>query len=373
MSSDNSDIDNMYSPNAVSRVQKYLIDKGRFQMNQTLTLQDDEILRLKNALRVIKEKIVKVDTKAVKAIKRLREKRKQIKQIIHEIRVNKAIIFQEINEKYTSKIQKAKKKHQKHLTRLDETATQSMIQEKYRSESDTDTEILNETIRSINQKIDSIRSEQASFIQESTEHANDAINRYKIQAKTKRVRCEELKEKINEMCKSIDQIRNEKKQKLRSIQNQTIEYESQLSSSRTQFLSLVNSFNDDDYIDNSELNRLKKQIKAALDAKNEIIQKTEKCKIDFKQKKKQLKEEIQNLQIQIQTTKEDKYVKNIPQLIFAENEFILQIQEKIKKGGGTLKELREENLALRRKINECDYILHGRTGNYQRFTEISKI
>lgn len=374
MSSDKFYSDFLSSPNTISRVQKYLIDKGQFQMNQTLTLQDDEILRLKNALRMIKEKIVRVDTKAAKAIKKLREKRKQIKQIIHEIRINKGIIFQEINDKYAYRIKKAKKKHQKELSYLDEAATESMIHEKYRDDSDTNTEILNDTIRSINQKIDSIRSEQSSFIQESTERANDAINRYKIQAKTKRVRCEELKEKINEICKSIDQIRIEKRQKLRSIHNQTIEYESQMSSSKTQFLSQINSFNEEDeIIDYTELKQLKKQIKAAHEAKNEIIQRTERCKVEFKEKKQQLKDQIQSLEIELQNAKENKSVSTIPQLILSENDFILKIQHKIKNCGGTLKQLREENLALRRKINECDYILHGRTGNYQRFTEISKL
>lgn len=370
------DFDNelTYSPNTVSRVQRYLIDKGQFQMNQTLTLQDDEILRLKNALRMIKEKIVKVDTKAVKAIKRLKEKRKQIKRIIHEIRINKAIIFKEINDKYASRIEKAKKKHQKELTYLDEAATMSMIQEKYKSENDTNTEILNDTIRSINQKIDSIRSEQESFIQESAEKEIDVLNRYKIQVKTKRVRCEELKEKITQMCKSIDQIRLEKRQKLRAIKNQTYEYESQMSSSRTQFLSQINSFNEEDEnIDNTELNQLKRQLRTALESKKEVIQRTQKSKIEFKEKQQKLEEEIQSLKIELQNAKEKKEVSVIPQLIMSENDIILKTQQKIKKGGGILKQLREENLALRRKINECDYILHGRTGNYQRFTEISKL
>ena len=361
------------TPNAVSRVQKYLIEKGNFQMNQTLVLQDDEILRLKNALRMIKQKIITVDEKTIKAIKKLREKKKQIKQIIHEIRINKAMIFQEINDKYAKKVKKAKKKHQKNLTLLDDTASQSMIQEKYRSENDTDTEILNETIRSINQKIDSIRSEQTSFIQESTERANDTINRYKIQAKTKRVRCEELKQKINEICKSIDQIRIEKKQKLRSINNQTIECESQMSTSKTQFLSQLSSFNDDEINNNSELIGLKRQIKIAYEAKSEVIQRTEKCKSNFKLKKQELKREIESLQVELQETKENKGKNNILPLIYAENEFILKIQQKIKNGNGILKKLREENLALRRKINECDYILHGRTGSYQRYSEISRL
>ncbi|OHT06198.1 hypothetical protein TRFO_25817 [Tritrichomonas foetus] len=359
----------------VTRVQKYLIDKGKFQMNQTLVLQDDEIARLRKRLRMLKQQSIICEEKVDKKRAKLYKKRKVLKHRIHEIRTNKTVALKEISDFYSAKRKRANKRHQRELSYIDETASsQTQIHSKIHDE--TETEMMTETINSVNRKIDSIRHESISLIQENEDHTSEILNRYQIQIKTKKKRCEELQEKIKEIKEKIEQDNKKKTENISQIKEKEKEFEKIIQNNSSQFDSLINSFHDKEsgkVTGKEEMKQIKKQIQEARKASDQLKSQIMVMKTDFKEKRAELRRELVELQNKHDMVVNGQPDRNYDQFIYAEEEFIEKLKRRINGSSDILQQLREENLELHRKLNECDYILHGRTGNYQRFNEITKV
>lgn len=361
---------NNYSNCTVSRVQKYLLEKGKFQMNQMLVLQDDEIARLKKRLKMLKQDIIVSTKNARKNYPRdLLAKRDSLKKIIEATYSNKEAVIQKIINNYNDKRENAMNRHQTTLSQLNESACQSMNISKSPIKDDQ-TEILNDTFQSIAEKIELFENEQSKIVEKAKAEAKEAIHRYKIQSKANRVRCQELKEKIQELQQVIKTERQEKENKMNIFNEQIKSFEQKLIFLKSDFYTKVNNL--DDNFDDSDLKQLQSQVEAANVGKKEVRSRIEQTQLEFQEENENLEKEKYTLLKQLNLLQKDTHDINYIDQMHTVKENIVNMQVYIQQCGPTLKKLREENLELRRKVNQCDYVLNGRTGHRQRFTEITR-
>ena len=357
----------------VSRVQRYLVNKGKFQMNQTIVLLDDEIERLKKRLQMIEKRGSKAEEEIDKNIIKLLKKKKALKQIIHEIRTNKTLMFQEIIDEYKSKRKRALKRHQRNVSFIDYYSKTQVSLSK--TQDQTETQLLNESINDLNKKIEQMKNE-SSF--QSNNEANELLNRYKIKAKTQKKRCEELQIEIEELKKQIKLDRKEHKKKLALIQDKRSQNDEESKNSFATFEESINttSLNDEsshlNQSNNSPNFQLRQRVNAAIEARDQAKLRLTTMKSEYKGRMIELQNDLNTLTIQLQQVRSGNFQSDYNASYESEKNTIETLIQRIDSGTYELQQLREENLSLRRKLNECDYIVHGRTGRFQRYTEITQ-
>ena len=361
---------------AFERIQRRLIDQGRFQLKQTLTLQDDEIERLRDHLTELQSKILRHKTIWARKITRRQAKVSAARERIAEAREKMRGKLNEVSREHSLRVSAMQDSHDERLRDVNHDS--KMFRKKQEAsmylEHQESSVIIEDTMRNVSMQIDMLNQEKEIEMKEQEKHAKKKIKKVKMKT-------EGLKKRIDEL-NAVIAVENEKyfkwkakhKTKMSDIREKMEECESEVSQSKSRFLTRVNEMEDTQDEEPGELEELRRSVKLAQKRKAKIQRKIDRVQAEFEVSQERLKQEKSGLKRQSKGSfVEESQMPELKRKLAKEKMVLNEIQRLLDEKDPELQKLRERNLKLLRKVKEIDYTVNGRNGGFQRLTEITTL
>lgn len=349
---------------SIDRIHARLVEKGKYQMEQTLILQDDEIKRLREKIKVLKYKMLGKREKMQEKIEILRSGREDLKNkiaISHESTRN-TIRF--TTEKFIKAKEEMIEQHNKKLKLISKQQTKSasvkIIQ-------DNSIKHIRATIEKIQAELVVLNAQRNEQYTERSKLIEQEIIRLKEEAKTSKQRLESLTEKYNSVVEKVNSRRKKHKIQIQSIQSKIDDFNEEINEARQQYDEKVKSYVIQENVFN--LDEIRKSIKLANDLKNEIVSRIKIMQDNFQIEYSRAQEKLNSLKSDLEEQKEKK--ETFKHDYSNEMKLHRSVQKKLNQLDPELCSLREENVNLLRKLSLKDFQVNGRNGNMQRFTELT--
>lgn len=349
---------------SIDRIHARLVEKGKYQMEQTLILQDDEIKRLRERIKVLKSKMLVKRDKMQEKIEILRSDREDLKNkiaITHESTRNTHRL---VTKKFIKAKEEMIKQHNKELKLISEQQTKSAS---VKIIHDNSIQHIRATIEKIQAELVALNAQRNEQYTERSKIIEQEIIRLKEEAKTSKQRLENLTEKYNSVVEKVNSRRKKHKTRIQSIQSKIDDLNEEINEIRQQYDEKVKSCIIQENVFN--LDEIRKSITLANDLKNEIASRIKIMQENFQIEYSRAQEKLNRLKsgLEEHNEKEEAFKHDYA------NEMKLHrsVQKKLKQLDPELCSLREENVNLLRKLSLKDFQINGRNGNMQRFTELT--
>lgn len=359
----------MQERRSFERIQKRLINQGKFQLEQTLILQDDEIDRLKSRLRIMESRITKSRFRwALKAqtdqaqVETYRTKIKQIRDSKREkmklLRNDHALAIKSIRDKHTQEISDIKRQ----LT---------LIFSKQAVPASPDHSAFSETLDALSQSIQRINSFKEEESSNRVSFTDREIAKADLRVRTLRVRSEELAILVEKARKKNAKIRAKCDSKVSEIQSKARIFDTEITANKSILDATLIKWESEER-EPSSLAQLREQIHAAQCLRKSIKQRIRVMNSEFEASNRVIEAEKSSLLHKFGHTNQVSSVIDIKSAIEHEQSLINETAAALASNDTLLEKLRKENVQLLRKVNKRDYLVNGRNGDYQRYSEITE-
>lgn len=353
------------------RIQKRLVDQGRFQLDQTVVLQDAEIQRLRSRLMALQTKIVKTRSLWEAHITHAEAKLSKLE--------NRMIFVQQWRRKTLHHLKLA------HKSRLNETRDshkESMLTMNYNAdrlvrtseldaqlaEDDSSHDPLVQSIRNLSLQIERLHTEQE--LEPSAKQANKKIARKEIKAKAFQRRIEALSAAIQDEHESRQERQRKLESDLQAIQTQMDSFDRKISLTKSEFDSSITELTEIEQQDEpEELQILRQKLTRVKDLSRQIQERIETMQHEYTIVKHKLKDKRRVLRYKrANASLEPSQTQSIKAEIDKQKRITAELAQQLQLCDPELEKLHDENAELRRKLSEADYVIHGRTGSLQRLS-----
>jgi signal transduction histidine kinase len=347
------------------RLQKRIIDHGEFQMKQTIVLQDDEIKRLRARLLMFKEWLETSDSGWAVKMKVRRQEVEELSTKIRKIAEHKKRVRASLVRDHKSAMKKCRAEHQGRILNFNTDASKRWEAQGL-SHQFNESQVL-ESLEKSSEEIERLKTEFSDLKSKESDELRASLARLKLHAKTRRVRVDELSDQISKTKKEIIASRETMNKSLEELKSKIRVAESQIRRvSKTE-----DSTAELDPENLARLDTLRRDVNEARDLVLGITGRIDLCQSDFMSKKR----EYYNEKRQLESVLEDLRKKN-KGIGIIEEEFANQLENmrnlegKLNGCDAELKNLREKNIRLRRRVHDVDFRVNGRSGEYQRSSDV---
>jgi chromosome segregation ATPase len=353
------------------RVQRRLLDHGKFQMKQTLVLQDDEIERLTTRLRLLRTRKLNIPTQFQLTHDRHRNTINTLTTTLRQIREQHISTLNTLLNKHRTRIAKITAEHSQNLSDFKRKSAKLSPSPVKRISFVEDDETFAELLQDINSRSQELLNQTEEKVTHTVEETDQTLERLKLQTRIARRRVADLVLQVEEMKSAIRKKKIKAEVKLSDIDARCRAAEVSAKASKSAY-----SFSVDDIehaeVEPGDLLELREKVR---NAQKDLAKKRER----FEEKKKGFDQKLENLAMtkakyQLSqakrppdTTRADLLARKRTE----ERRKIAEVRKKILELDPELKALRQENLNLLRKVNAQDYAIHGRKGLHQRFARMN--
>jgi chromosome segregation ATPase len=355
---------------AYERIQERLLDHGRFQLEQTLILQDDEIERLKT---LKKQTELRISRGKIEWMKDRRDLESQIGELItrlQELESEQVGILRSIRAEQPPKIRKLVRSHS---VAMEQVRTESRFMRTETTESiDTqDDEAFAETLRNLSVQVESTLSEKQDQTSQKIAATEATLARLGVETKAHRTRAEQLSIQVERLRGQIDKSRKSSASVLDDLEGRIEKTDASISSSQSHHRSAISEMSRDT-VDREALEPLRNQLSVAHSRVKRLNRDIRNAQKKFAREIGQYEEEKAQLTASLeedrnQLSRAEEYAAKLAE----ELERIRMLQEQLPAYNAELQKLRDTNLDLLRKVNQLDYDVNGRSGAFQRASKLT--
>ena len=353
---------------SLERVKKRIEDLGKFQMNQTITLQDAEIMRLRSRLRAFQARIVETKSLWEGRINQVETKLEMTRHRLHAVVQKGQKMVNKLKREHASRLESIRELHAEDVRTLNRDADRLVRTSELSAMLDEDeTESLaTQRIQSMSLEISRLNNEAAE-LDPRTKYVQRKISRKEIKAKAFQRRIADLSDAIREEQEYRAESRRRHEEQMRAIQAQMETFDRKMAQTRSEFDESVVELTEAQPEEPEELEILRRRIKKARKLTCTIQSQIEQMHGEYKAVKQQLKDKRDVLRYKRnRSTRVPSQSDAIRTEIEEEERVMAQIREELDARDPVLAKLHEKNAQLQRRVSEADYIVHGRSGGHQR-------
>ena len=356
---------------SLERVKKRLVEQGKFQMNQTVTLQDAEIMRLRSRLRAFQARIVETKSLWEGRITQAETKLEMTRHRLHAVVQKGQKMMNKLKREHASRLESIRELHAEDVRTLNRDADRLVRTSELSALLNQDeTDFMTQRIQSMSLEISRLNDEPEE-VDPRTKYVQRKISRKEIKAKAFQRRIADLSDAIREEHEYREENRRRHEEQMRAIQAQMETFDRKMTQTRSEFDESVVELTESQPEEPEELEILRRRIRKARKLTARIQKQIEQMDDEYRAVKRQLKDKRDVLRYKRnRSTRVPSQSDVIRTEIEEEERVIAQIREELDARDPILAKLHEKNAQLQRKVNEADYIVHGRGGGHQRLAEI---
>lgn len=356
------------------RIQRRLIDRGRFQLKQTIILQDDEIERLRDKLSDLQSKILRHKTIWARKIARRQNKVTEAKKRLNSAKEKTRGRLNEVSKEYALRVSAMQDFHDERLRDVSHESKMFMKKQEASRELEhqESSAIIEHTMRNVSQRIDILNKEKELEAKLQAKQAKKKIDKVKLRSEALKKRIDELTAVIATENETYWKWKSKHEMQMSDIQEKLEDFASEVSQSKCRYLTRMNEMEDLEE-EPEELEDLRRKVYSAQKRKEKLQDKVDKLRASFEVSHRKLEDEKSELERKNSDSQiEESQIPAIKSKIQDQKEITRDLLRQIEERDPELQKLRDKNLKLSRRLKEIDYSVNGRTGGFQRLTEITE-
>jgi chromosome segregation ATPase len=355
---------------AYERIQDRLIDRGRFQLEQALVLQLDEIRRLREVKRQMDLQVARARVQWLQDHQALEKQIREIAAKISEVERQHQRALRVSRRRQSPTINRLMRAHAIEMDALREQSGDSHT-EIAGSFSTHDDDALAETLRNLSNQIEAVLSGNQDDESEKIEETEARITRLSLEVKAYQLRAEALSDQVEAIRGKMEKSRRKSSSVLDEVEGKIQMADRSICSSKSRLDSSVIDISE--HIgDASKLATLRAEVfhmnRRVEDAQRDI----QDAQTQFSRQITEYEEEKMRLTASLQ--EEERFARGTgsDSAQLEELECIENLHNQLRTHDSELQKLRQTNLELLRKVNQRDYEAHGRIGAFQRASKLAE-
>jgi myosin protein heavy chain len=350
-----------------ARVQRRLLERGQFQMKQTVVLQEDELDRLRDRLRDLRSTVAAGQS-------RLNHTNTQQQQRIHELTSE----LRRVNEKHSAAVDQLYSEHRSRVSTITGRHSREVaeLKEKYAKLTRRSLERSASAQEELTEIVSTVPDEAQEIARKTEKKVNKTEAKLAVvkeQIRKSRRRTSEVMAQIDKAREEIENARGEAETKVPEIHEQAHNVKRAAKGLKSEYVIAVQKMEESE-CEPMSLVQLRERVEIA---KENLRVKKE----QLEQRRRASAEKLEDLEFtrakcelsRFEGTVDTSRVDSLAKRRLEEGKIIAQLREKVREYDPDLKALREENLDLLRKVAEEDYAVHGRKGLHQRFSRVTGV